>query len=202
MPFCIALPLSLSLSPSPATPLNTEYLSTKTKQKRQYESFEPQWHRSLYRVRTRRVAVPVQNHVGRFFFLFFLMYQMGRYTGGSACSSRAKSMDYVKYQTRSKKPTDVTIMEEFWQWSSYLVGQYAASLVDLKFGIVWLHWQNSFIQTSGRTYIGQKRVKQYSRPVMNEMGLRHSSVKKKKKLVKKFRLASKALLKAPWSIFP
>ena len=35
-------PLSLSLSPSPATPLNTEYLSTKTKQKRQYESFEPQ----------------------------------------------------------------------------------------------------------------------------------------------------------------
>lgn len=31
MAFCIAL--SLSLSPSPATPLNTEYLSTKTKQK-------------------------------------------------------------------------------------------------------------------------------------------------------------------------
>lgn len=31
MPFCIAL--SLSLSPSPATPLNTEYLSTETKQK-------------------------------------------------------------------------------------------------------------------------------------------------------------------------
>lgn len=37
----------LSPSPLPATPLNTEYLSTKTIKKGQYESFEPHRHTSL-----------------------------------------------------------------------------------------------------------------------------------------------------------
>lgn len=90
MAFCIALSLSLSL-PSPATPLNTVYLSTKTKHETKYESFEPQWHRSLCRVRTRRPTIPIQTmniqkeEVGCFWCI------KANDTRGSACSSHAKS---------------------------------------------------------------------------------------------------------------
>lgn len=48
-----------------------------------------------------------------FFFLFFSVYQMGRYTGGNARSSRAKSMELCEISDTVKKTTDVTIMEEF-----------------------------------------------------------------------------------------
>lgn len=52
-----SLPLSLPLARY--TPQH-RVLIYRNKTKRQYESFEPQWHRSLYRVRTRRSAIPIQ----------------------------------------------------------------------------------------------------------------------------------------------
>ncbi len=68
----------------------------KNKTKRQYESFEPQRHRLLYRVRTRRVAISIQttnlkNEVNCF-------RCIGEDdTRGSACSSHAKSMWNIRH---------------------------------------------------------------------------------------------------------
>lgn len=100
--------LPLSPSPSPATPLNTEYLSTKTKG--QHESFELHRHTSLLWVRMSRPAIPVQSAVVN------LSFQCAEQTNvpGRADSPHANSEDQVKYQTWSKT-TDVTRMEELWQ---------------------------------------------------------------------------------------
>lgn len=131
----------------------------KNKTKRQYESFEPHWHRSIYRVRMSRPALPIQSAITSTEQLVFGCTKRPA-TLGSACSSHAKSMEQVKYQTWSK-PQTLPIWKSSDKGKSFCFLALIALILSTFSRCGWFQWQNSFIQTSGRTYKGQKGLEQY-----------------------------------------